>query len=232
MLGRQRGIASFGVLKEVAEFMTTCQISGQTLETLQTPFVGFTVGPAMVTRGYSVNQLLDAAVRTVSAFGNADDLLDEGEPAGITRNTVRTAEFLRSLRRQVAGDDEQLKARFEKRLKPKEGFPDLTVDYAFKQWMVQVTSLPTTPRQAMHALREAQSKLYEIDLIRRGMDGNEVSPILLVNEDALVTSTTNQARDHANQMLDRLKQLATSDNLELVETTTPEDAARMLLALA
>lgn len=231
MLGRQRGIASFGVLKEVAEFMTTCQIAGQKLEGLETPFTGFSVGAPMLARGYGINQLLDAAIRTVSAFGVADELLDEAEPIGLNRNTVKTAEFIRSIRRQVAGDDEQLKARFEKRLKPKNGFPDLTVDYAFNQWMVQVTSLPTTPRQAMHSLREAQSKLYEIDLIRRGMDGNQVSPILLVNEDALVSSTTNQAKDQANQMLERLKQLAISDDLELVETTTPEEAARMILAL-
>lgn len=232
MFGRQRGISSHGVLKEVAAFMTACQLSGQSLEVLETPFVGFVVGPVMIARGYGMNQLLDAAVRTASAFGNADDMLDENEEVSAIRNTVKTAEFLKSLRRQVAGDDESLKARFEKRLQPKNGLPDLTVDYAFKQWLVQITSLPTTPRQTLHSIRESQSKLYELDLIRRDMDGNNVSPILLVNEDALFNNSNIQAMDHANLMLDRLKILAKSDGLELIQTKSPEDAAKVILALA
>lgn len=231
MLGRQRGTASIGVLNEVAEFLTACQAAGQAIERLELPFQGLAFGPVLAARGYSVDQLVDAAVRTVSAFGNADDLLDDGSPL-VSRNTVKTAEFLRSMRRYVAGDDDGLKARFEKRLKPKQGLPDLTVDYAFKQWMVQVTSLPVTPRQAAHALREAQSKLYELDLIRRGMDGNKISPILMVNEDALSTASTTLQRDQAMQMLERLRQLSKSDELELVETSTPEEGAQVLLALA
>lgn len=175
--------------------------------------------------------MIDAAVRAVSAFGVADDLLDDSDAVSVARNTVKTAEFLRSLRRYVAGEDETVKARFERRLKPRAGLPDLTVDYSFKQWMVQVTSLPVTPRQAVHSLREAQSKLYELDLIRRSMDGNEVSAILMVNEDALVTATTTQQKDQAAQMLERLKKLAKSDELELVETETPEEGAKVLLAL-
>lgn len=231
MLGRQRGTASSALLNEIAEFMTACQLAGQSLEKLDVPFVGLKVGPSMVARGYSVDQLIDSAVRSVSAFGNADDLLDDGEGTSSSRNTVKTAEFLRSVRRYVAGDDDQVKARFEKKLKPKNGLPDLTVDYAFNKWMVQVTSLPTTPRQAVHSIREAQSKLYELDLIRRGMEGNAVSPILMVNEDAFLTATTTQQRDQAEQMLSRLKQLAKSDVLELVETSSPEEAAQVILAL-
>lgn len=231
MLGRQRGTASAGLLNEVAEFMTSCQLAGQTLAQLEVPFVGLVVGPSMVARGYSVDQLVDSAVRSVSAFGNADDLLDDGEGTSTSRNTVKTAEFLRSVRRYVAGDDDRVKARFEKRLKPRDGLPDLTVDYAFNRWMVQVTSLPTTPRQAVHSIREAQSKLYELDLIRRGMEGNEISPILMVNEDAFLTASTTQQKDQANQMLSRLKQLTKTDGLELVETSSPEEAAQLILTL-
>lgn len=230
MLGRQRGAASVGVLNEVAEFLTVCQAAGQAIEQLELPFQGLAFGPVLAVRGYSVDQLVDAAVRTVSAFGNADDLLDDDAPL-VSRNTVKTAEFLRSLRRYVAGDDDRLKVRFEKRIRPKQGLPDLTVDYAFKQWMVQVTSLPVTPRQAVHSLREAQSKLYELDLIRHGMEGNDISPILMVNEDALSTASTTQQRDQAMQMLERLRQLSKSNELELVETSSPEEGAQVLLAL-
>lgn len=231
MLGRQRGTASAGVLAETAEFLTACQVSGQRIEQLELPFRGMTLGPVLVARGYSVNQMIDSAVRAVSAFGVADDLIDDSDEIAVARNTVKTAEFLRTLRRYVAGEDEDLKARFEKRLKPRAGLPDLTIDYSFKQWMVQITSLPVTPRQAIHSLREAQSKLYELELIRRSMDGNEINPILMVNEDALVTATTAQQKDQAGQMLDRLKKLAKTDALELVETETPEEGAKVLLSL-
>jgi len=231
MLGRQRGTSSAGVLAETAEFLTACQASGQSIDRLELPFQGMTLGPTLIARGYTVNQMLDAAVRAVSAFGVADDMLEEADGISVARNTVKTAEFLRSLRRYVAGEDEALKARFEKRLKPRAGLPDLTVDYSFKQWMVQVTSLPVTPRQAIHALREAQSKLYELDLIRRSMDGNQVNAVLMVNEDAFATATTAQQKEQASQMLERLKKLAKSDELELVETETPEEGAKVLLAL-
>jgi hypothetical protein len=229
MLGKQRGSASAGVLLEVAAYLTNCQENGAPIDQLVLPFQGLTFGPVMPVRGYTADQLLNAAVRTVSAFGSADSILDD-EPIE-PRNSVKTTAFLRSLKRYVAGDDELVKARFDKRLTPKEGLPDVTIDYAFKQWMVQVTTLPVTHRQAAHAQREAQSKLYELDLVRRVMDDNKINPMLMVNEDALTTAINDEQRDQALQMLERLRQLSRKDGLDLVETNDAEQGAKVLLEL-
>lgn len=231
MLGRQRGNAAHGVLREVAEFMTQRQVAGMPVSELDAPFQGFKMGPAFVARGYSIDQLLNAAIRTVSAFGTAEDLIEEEESRETPRNTVRTAEFLRSLKRYVAGDNKDLATRFEKTLSLSKSMPDVSVDYAYKHWMVQVTSLPATPKQAMHALREAQSKLYEIDLLRKGMDGNLIHPVLLVNEDILTSSLNDEGKEQAAKMLERLKQLGKADQLDLMQAATPQDAARQVLAL-
>lgn len=231
MLGRQRGNAALGVLREVADFMTQRQQAGLPVAELQAPFHGFKMGPSFVARGYSVEQLLDAAVRSVSAFGNADDLVDDEDAREAPRHTVKTAEFLKTLKRHVAGDNSDIKSRFERKMRPSSALPDLTVDYSFKHWMVQITSLPTTPKQASHAQREAQSKLYEIDLLRKSMDGNHVSPILLINEDALSGGNPLQETDEAVRMLDRLRLLAKTDGIELMGASSPEAAAGLVLAL-
>lgn len=231
MLGRQRGNAANNVLREVCQYMTQRQVAGMPIGDLDAPFKGFTVGPTFVARGYSVEQLLNAAVRTVSAFGSADDLLEEEDVKETPRNTVRTTEFLRVLKRYVAGDDKDVAARFEKTLSIPSQRLDVTVDYAFHAWMVQVTSLPATPKQVLHSQREAQSKLYEIDKLRRTMDDNKIKPVLLVNEDVLSSSLNDAGKDQAAHALDRLTHLAKADDLELMHASTPREAARLVISL-
>lgn len=231
MLGRQRGNAAYGVLKQAAEYMTSRQQSGMQICRLEAPFHGFTVGPSFVARGYNVDQLLDSAVRSVSAFGRADDLVDDEDSREPPRHTVKTAEFLKTLKRTVAGDDDDMKARFEKVLRPNQDLPILTVDYAWRQWMVQATSLPATPKQAIHSQREAQSKLFEIDIIRRHMAENKVCPVLLVNSDVLTMSPSESAFEEAQAMLDRLKRLAHANRLELIEASSPYEAATIVSSL-
>jgi hypothetical protein len=231
MLGKQRGNAAFGVLGEVAQYMTQRQVSGLPLEDLQAQFHGFLRGPIAVARGYTREQLIDAAVRSVSAFGKVDDFFEESEPRDAPRHTIRTAQFLKTLKREVAGDDPAIKARFEKILRPSQELPELTVDYAFRRWMLQITSLPATAKQAAHALRESQSKLYEIDLIRKNMQGNEVTPVLLVNDDVLYNQPLSSiAEDEATRMLDRLDRLAKSNGLELLRAPSPFEAADIVAA--
>lgn len=232
MLGRQRGNSAFGVLRQTAEYMTMRQQAGLPISELDAPFHGFTVGPAFVARGYNIDQLLDSAVRSVSAFGKADDLVEEEEDRQLPRHTVKTAEFLKTMKRTLAGDNEEVKARFEKVLRPNSELPALTVDYAWRQWMVQATSLPATPKQAIHSQREAQSKLFEIDMIRRHMEGNSISPILLVNSDVLTMGANDIAIKEADAMLDRLRRLAHSNHLELVEASSAYEAASFVSALA
>lgn len=231
MLGRQRGTAAAAVLRNVADFLTQRQSAGLPVAELQAQYHGFKVGPSFVGRGYSVEQLLDAAVRSISAFGKADDLVDEEEAKDAPRHTIKTAEFLKTLKRYVAGEDPELKQRFEKVLRPRADLPDLTVDYAYQRWMIQATSLPATKNQAVYALRESQSKLYEIDLIRRHLDGNSVSAVLLINKDVLTDNAANAVQDQARAALDRLQRLAKSDGLEVMEVTSPQEAAQLVEAL-
>lgn len=231
LLGKQRGQAALGVLQQTAEYMTLRQQAGLPVTELDTPFHGFTLGPSLHARGYSVEQLLDAAVRSVSAFGSADELIDDEEPTEKPRHTVKTSEFITVVKRYVAGDNPELKARFEKALRPTPDLPELTVDYAYQRWLLQVTSLPSTRRQSMNTLRESQSKLYEIDMIRRHMAGNEVRPVLLVNTDVLLGGAGSAALDEASSMLERLNKLAKAEGLELVESATPSEAADFVSTL-
>lgn len=231
LLGRQRGQAAYGVLEQTAEFMTRRQEAGLPIAELESPFHGFTMGPTLQARGYSVEQLLDAAVRSVSAFGSADDLIDDEEPTEKPRHTVKTSEFISVVKRYVAGDNPDLKARFEQTLRPGPDLPELTVDYAYQQWLLQVTSLPSTKRQSVNTLRESQSKLYEIDMIRRHMGGNEVRPVLLVNSDVMLGAVAGAAMEEASNMLERLKKLAKAEELELIEAPTASEAADYLRSL-
>jgi hypothetical protein len=231
MFGRQRGSASKGVLQQVADYMSTQQAAGLPLSDVSPPFHGFLVAPTMLCRGYDVDQLLNAAVRSVSAFANADAMSEEENAAETPRSTVRTSEFIKTMKRYVAAEDPDVRSRFDKRFHPRNSQLDLTIDYAFKKWVVQVTSLPATERQAYNAMREAQSKLFEIGLLRDAMDGNRLSPILLVNEDVLVHSPSEQALGHASRMLSRLSELARLRTVELLQVATPEEGAEKVRAL-
>ncbi len=232
LLGRQRGHAAHNVLQQAAEFMTLRQQAGLPLEELEAPFHGFVIGPRRVVRGYGVDQLLDAAVRSVSAFGTAGEMIeDEDETDEKPRHTIKTSAFLAGLKRFVAGNDPDVRSRFERSLRPAPGLPELTVDYAYNKWLLQVTSLPSSKRQAINSLRESQSKLYEIDMIRRHMSDNEIAPVLLVNSDVKLTQISAGAMNEANDMLDRLRKLAKVEGLELVESETVSDAADFILNL-
>lgn len=229
MLGVQRASRAIGILKEAASYMTWRQAAGLPLEDLSAPFHGFTTGPAYVARAYSTEQLIDAAVRSVSAFGSAEGLLEEADGMD-ARHTGKTAEFLRALRRGMVGDDPTLKERFEKRLILQDA-PEVTIDYAWHKWLVQVTSLPHTARQALNTQREAQSKLLELDLARKGMDGNAVAPMLLVNQFALSAPQESEAFHEATEMLKRLKQLAELYGAELRAAPTPDKGIKILTSL-
>jgi hypothetical protein len=96
---------------------------------------------------------------------------------------------------------------------------------------VQATSLPATEKQYVHAQREAQSKLLEINMIRRYMHGNKIAPFLLINSSVLNDDPLEQVGHVANLMLDRLKRLAASNKLVLIEARSQEQAADFVNAL-
>jgi hypothetical protein len=228
LLGRQRGAGAAGILKQSAEFMTQRQQAGLPLEDLRPLFRGFEIGPVMVARAYSVQQLLDAAVRSVSAFGSADEMIEEEEARQSPRHMVRTAEFLTQLRRIFTANSKDLSSRFDVPLHGPGDVPSVVIDYADGALAVQVTSLPSTAKQAEHTEREAQSKMFELDIARNQMAGNVFRPTLLFNTDALAEEASAEARKHAEGARVRLANLARYKNIAVLEAQSPSVAARLL----
>lgn len=228
LLGRQRGMAAAGILNQSAEYMTQRQQAGLPLEELRPLFRGFEPGPTMVARAYSVEQLLNAAVRSVSAFGSADEMIEEEEARQSPRHMVRTAEFLTQLRRIFTANSKDLASRFDVPLRGREDVPQVTIDYADGPLAVQVTSLPSTAKQADHAEREAQSKMFELDVARNQMGGNVFKPTLLFNTDALAEEAGSEARRHAEATRTRLANFARYKSIAVLEAQSPSVAARLL----
>jgi len=231
LLGRERGNASANVLQECAQYMTHRQRVGLPLEDLRPLFRGFELGPVMVARAWGVEQLLDAAVRSVSAFGSAEEMIEEEEARQSPRHTVRTGEFLTQLRRIFVGHTKELASRFDVPLRGTADVPDVIVDYADGPLIVQVTSLPSTERQAEHTQREAESKLFQLNVARRQMSGNTFTPTLLFNTDALAESAGSEAHKHAEATYARLKRFAEFEGVGVLEAPSPSIAARLLDAL-
>lgn len=184
ILGRRRGDAAFGVLHECASFMSDKQSAGVTLDDLRPLFTGFTLGPILRAHAYSVEQLLNAAVRTVSAFGSADDILIEAEQPQRPQ-TRRTAEFLREVRRIMVDDDDGKLQRFHVRLQREQTAPDVWVDYAQGPRVVQAASVPGSVRQVHPAESELKAKLLDLEIVRREFQSNTFRPALLLNVRAL-----------------------------------------------
>lgn len=232
LFGRQRGNATAGILTQCAEYMTQRQSVGLPLEELRPLFHGFEMGIPLIARAYSVQQLLDAAVRSVSAFGSAEEMIEEEEQRQSPRHMVRTSEFLTQLRRIFTAENKELAARFDVPLRGRLGDPEVTIDYADGPVAVQVTSLPNTGKQADLAQRGAQAKMFELDVARKQMSGNVFKPTLLFNTDALAHEPNSEARKHAEATRRTLIEFANYQNIAVLEAQTPSIAARLLDAAA
>jgi hypothetical protein len=172
IFGRQRGEAAAGVMSECAQFMTSSQLAGASLEQLKPLFRGFMLGSIQQARAYSVSQLLDAAVRTVSAVASAEDMMVEAE-AVRPDQTRRTAEFLRQVRRGFAGGDDLRQRRFHVRLQRHDA-PEVWIDYADGPLMLQAATVPASANQAPPAEAELKSKLLDLAVVRAEFDGNSL----------------------------------------------------------
>lgn len=232
LLGRQRAAAAHAILQECAQFMTTRQQAGQPLDELKPLFQGFQVGPAFVARAYSVEQLLSAAVRSISAFGSADGMIEEEEQRQSPRHMVRTAEFLAHLRRLITATSKDLASRFDVPLPGRDGVPEVVIDYAHGPLAVQVTSLPVTRRQVEHSEREAHAKMFELDVARSQMAGNPLRAAVLVNTDALAHDIAEEGQIHAQSLRTRVAQFARHKGFEVFEADSPLVAETLLNQLA
>jgi len=227
IFGRKRGDAAAGVMQECAQYMTQRQQAGVPLDELKPLFSGFILGPVYQARAYSIDQLLDAAVRTVSAFGTAEEILAENEPAR-PGQTKGTAEFLREVRRVFAGNDEMRQRRFHVKLQREQSGPELWIDYASGHRFIQAASVPGSTKQAHPAESELKAKLLDLEVLRDEFKGNAFEPAILLNIRSLESPTSNEAFNVAKHSHEQFKRYADWAKLRIIEVSTPSAAAEAL----
>lgn len=231
LFGRQRGDAAAGVMTECAQFMTSSQTAGVPIEELKPLFRGFALGPIHQARAYSVAQLLDAAVRTVSAVASADDMLLEAE-VDRPEQTRRTADFLRQVRRAYAGADDDRQRCFRVRLQREQNAPEVWIDYADGPIVLQAASVPATPNQAPPAEVELKSKLLDLEVVRAAFEGNRILPKLLLNTLALEQPLNDEGLAVARKAHEQFLRYADWAKLQVIQVSTPADAVEALEALS
>lgn len=185
ILGPARGSSAFGILNAVAEFMTSRLVAGLTLEELDAPFSGFTVGKARAIRAFSEEQLLSGALQMVSAFGDIDDILEDDTFA--TRSTSTTSAFLKLVQSAFSHDIKDRRSRFFKSMES-DGAKRVMIDYAYKKWLVQFASLPSTVGQAPYVQREAESKILEL-ITARDFVESPTETMLIINRQPITQAS-------------------------------------------
>jgi hypothetical protein len=231
LFGRQRGDAAVGVMAECAAFMTSSQAAGTTIEQVRPLFRGFSLGPIHQARAYSVPQLLDAAVRTVSAVASADEMLSEVASERPMQNR-RTADFLRQVRRAYSAGDDLRQRRFNVRLQREQNDPVVWVDYADGPLVVQAATVPASPNQAPPAEAELKSKLLDLEVVRAEFDGNRISPVLLLNTHALEAPLSSDGLSIARGAHEQFLRYADWAKLRVLEVSTPTAAVDALESLS
>lgn len=225
MLGPHRGMSAYGILQQSASLLTYRLDAGLALEDALPPFDGFSVGKVRRSSGWTIDQVLHAAVSSVSAFASTEDMFaDEPEDA---RHIATTRNFLAALRTRIATEDKSLKERFNRRLSLG-NVPDITIDYSHKDLLVQVTSLPTSRQQELQLQREAESKLAELNVAVRRMEQNQSCPKLLVNAEVLGWQISSDARKIADDLLKRFKYFADQFGVELITAGSAGEGAALL----
>jgi hypothetical protein len=227
MVGTRRAVSALGILEHVSAYMRQQMLAGTALEGVSAPFDGFSVGRPVRVRGYSAKQVVDTAIRTLSAFGSRDAYDDDDEANH--RNSVPTRQFLRSVRSLFAREDDDRKARFNRTV----AWPDsaeMTIDYAHEKHLVQVTSLPQSAMHLISLQKEAESKLFELDITASLLrsDRSPAQPSLLINTASLVNAETGDARRTATELLERLKFMTSQKQVTLFQASNPIEASEML----
>ncbi len=228
IFGRKRGDAAAGVLRECAEFMSARQLAGVKLEELTPLFNSFMLGPVHQARAYSMEQLLDAAVRSVSSLGRADEILAETD-MGRPGQTRRTADFLRDVRRMFAGDEDRLRC-FNVRMQREAEAPEVWIDYAAGPRVVQVASVPGSVKQEHSARSELKSKLLDLEIVREEFGSNPIQPALLLNIRSLESPLDDDALKVARAAHEEFRRYAEWTKVRLIEVSSAGAAAQALEA--
>lgn len=229
MLGAERGESAAGILQHAAEFMTRRLYVDADLEGCMPPFKGFHVGASRRVKGFTPEQVLDTAVRLVSAFGNADDLLDEGLLEN-NHSTATTREFLARVQTAFAPHDDERRKRFLQRVDTNAG--SVTIDYVHKANLVQFATAPVTERQAQNMRREAEAKMLETMTVRATVMENNAKSRLIINTAPLfVGGISSGSQDTAMAAMAHYASIAKVHGFETTEVSNHEQAVHALLAL-
>lgn len=230
MLGSERAESVLGILKQSAEFMTRRLHAGADISGSSPPFKNFTVGPVRTVRGFTAEQVLDAAVRMVSAFGSAEDLIEEvGDLAN--HSTASTREFLARVQTSFAPADDERRKRFLRPVDTRGG--RVTIDYVHDQHLVQFASAPTTLRQAQNMRREAEAKILETLTVQKAVMEGQAKPALIINTAPLhIGRLTDSALIIAQETMAHFNSLAVLYDIVTTEAASPEEAVLALVALS
>jgi hypothetical protein len=225
LLGHSKGTSAFGILQQAALFLSERLEAGLQLEEAIPPFFGFSLGKVKRSSGWSITQVLHAAVSSVSALGTSEEMIvEEFEDAPHIANT-RT--FLNNVKHRISSVDKSLEARFNKRLQLPD-LPEITIDYSHENLLVQVASLPISSKHAPYAIREAESKLFQMDLAASEMKSVKVQPKLLINAESTLHYKSETDTALANEFLKRFQIFAQKKNTEIFTADSTESAAHFL----
>jgi hypothetical protein len=231
LLGRHRGEAAASGIAECAQYMTERMTRGVPIEHVEPLFHSFIAGPVQIARAYSVEQLVDAAVRTLTIFGSAAEVFLPDEEASRDGVTRRTSAFIRQLRRTFAGGDDDLQRRFHVKLQREQSAPAVYVDYANGPVVMQVASVPASPNQAPPAEAELKAKILDLEVVRREFDGNQIEPLLMLNVHSLREPLDEDVLKISTSAHDQIRRYADWAKLRVIEVSSASEAAKELEAL-
>ncbi|NHQ93345.1 hypothetical protein [Janthinobacterium lividum] len=227
MLGIARGSSAHGILGHVADFMTSRLNAGLTLEELDAPFGGFTIGNPRSIKAFSEEQVISGAVQMVSALGDVEDILEAD--INQRRSSATTLAFLRSVQADFSVDHKERRKRFFKRFSP-DGTRQVTLDYAYEKWLVQFASLPSTLGQAPYLAKEAESKILELITARKFVNTSTES-VLIINRQPML-EFSGELRKLADDSNSQFSWLAQEHGVRPIEVTSKHEAVSALESFA
>lgn len=227
MLGRSRADSAHGILRAAADFMTHRLVAGAPIEECPPPFDGFYRGTLRQALGFNIDQLVDSAVRAASAFGQADEIVDD-LVVGSNHSTETTREFLARVQTAMAPPNDERRKRFNRRVQL--AGANMTIDYAHQKHLVQFATAPLTERQQHNMLREAKAKLFEAHGVAEHLMQGNGKQLLVINTSA-VWGTEGASAGIANATIEQFKQLALLSRAETLEAPSHDEAVRILATL-
>jgi hypothetical protein len=170
--------------------------------------------------------VVDAAVRTVAAFGQSDEALED-TPDATNHSTTTTREFLARVQTAFAPADDPRRKRFLRPVKIGKGA--VTIDYVYQRTFVQFASAPGSSHQLQYVRREAESKILESISVNKALADMKVQPVLLINTMPLIGGgLPDGAEAMAAEAMAHYTHLAALHDVTTLEAGSHEEAVRIL----